>query len=180
MVLSKLKLIVLDFDGVLTNNKVLLNDQGEEFVSCTRADGIAFDALRILKIQTIILSTEKNLVVAARSKKLKIPCIQGVNDKVEAIKNYAINGKYNLEKILFVGNDLNDFKAMKLCGFSVCPSDSHSEIKKIADIVLKTQGGEGIVRELLEDVLEIDIIKILYNFNCIVYLKIRQYLSLDL
>ena len=69
---SKLKLIVLDFDGVLTNNKVLLNNKGEEFVSCSRADGIAFDALKVLKVQTIILSTEKNKVVSSRAKKLQV------------------------------------------------------------------------------------------------------------
>ena len=54
---------------------------------------------------------------------------------------------------------------MKLCGYSVCPSDSHNKIKQIADIVLKTQGGKGVVRELLEDVLEIDLIKVLYKSN---------------
>jgi len=161
--LDSIDVFIFDFDGVLTNNHVYINQNGEESVSCSRSDGLAFDVLRKLKIPVCILSTEHNLVVTERAKKLKVKAIQGVNDKVEAIKKFSKDNTYSLKKIVYIGNDLNDFKAMKLCGFSVCPSDSHSEIKKIADIVLKTQGGEGIVRELLEDVLEIDIIKILYN-----------------
>ena len=161
--INSIDAFVFDFDGVLTNNLVYINQNGEESVSCSRSDGLAFDVLRKLKIPAYIISTEHNLVVTERAKKLKIKAIQGVNDKVKAIKKFSKDNTYSLKKIVYIGNDLNDFKAMKLCGFSVCPSDSHSEIKKIADIVLKTQGGEGIVRELLEDVLEIDIIKILYN-----------------
>tara|TARA_B100000795_G_C22762916_1_gene424397 strand:+ start:762 stop:1268 length:507 start_codon:yes stop_codon:yes gene_type:complete len=163
ILLKNIEVFVFDFDGVLTNNQVHIGQDGQELVSCSRSDGLAFDVFRKLKKPALILSTEKNLVVAARSKKLKIPCIQGVNDKVEAIKNYAINGKYNLEKILFVGNDLNDFKAMKICGYSVCPSDSHYKIKQIADIVLESKGGEGVVRELVENILEIDLLEVLYN-----------------
>ena len=161
--LSDIEAFVFDFDGVLTNNLVHLSQDGQEWVSCSRADGLAFDVLRKLKIPAYILSTEKNLVVTERAKKLKIQAMQGVSDKVKAIKIFSTENKYKLDRVLYVGNDLNDYEAMKLCGYSVCPSDSHNKIKKIADIVLKTQGGKGVVRELLEDVLEIDLIKILYK-----------------
>ena len=161
--LSDIEAFVFDFDGVLTNNLVHLSQDGQEWVSCSRADGLAFDVLRKLNIPACILSTEKNLVVAERAKKLKIHALQGVSDKVKAIKIFSTENRYKLDKVLFVGNDLNDYEAMKLCGYSVCPSDSHNKIKQIADVVLKTKGGQGIVRELLEDVLEIDLIKILYK-----------------
>ena len=161
--LSDIEAFVFDFDGVLTNNLVHLSQDGQEWVSCSRADGLAFDVLRKLKIPAYILSTEKNLVVTERAKKLKIQALQGVSDKVKAIKIFSTENRYKLDRVLYVGNDLNDYEAMKLCGYSVCPSDSHNKIKKIADIVLKTQGGKGVVRELLEDVLEIDFIKILYK-----------------
>ena len=161
--LSDIEAFVFDFDGVLTNNLVHLNQDGQEWVSCSRADGLAFDVLRKLKIPAYILSTEKNLVVTERAKKLKIQALQGVSDKVKAIKIFSAENRYKLDRILYVGNDLNDYETMKLCGYSVCPSDSHNKIKQIADIVLKTQGGKGIVRELLEDVLEMDLIKILYK-----------------
>ena len=150
MELSKIKLIVLDFDGVLTNNKVLLNEHGEEFVSCSRGDGLAFDALRKLKVKTIILSTEKNKVVTSRANKLQVECIQGIENKKN--KLMALIQKYKLDRdeVIFVGNDINDISAMSLCGLTFCPSDSHEQVKNIAEVVLRTKGGEGVVREILE------------------------------
>jgi 3-deoxy-D-manno-octulosonate 8-phosphate phosphatase (KDO 8-P phosphatase) len=155
--------LVFDFDGVLTNNLVYLNSNGVESVACSRADGLAFDALRKLEKPTYILSTEKNQVVTARAKKLKIPALQGVNNKVDSLKEMADKEGFNLHNILYVGNDLNDYQVVKLCGYTACPSDSHIRIKEICDVVLKTRGGEGVIRELLEDVLGLDLIKILYK-----------------
>jgi 3-deoxy-D-manno-octulosonate 8-phosphate phosphatase (KDO 8-P phosphatase) len=165
MTLDDIDAFVFDFDGVLTNNLVYLNQEGVESVACSRADGLAFDVLRKLNKPAFILSTEKNLVVEERAKKLKIPAIQGVSDKVEAIKKLADKNRFNLKKILYVGNDLNDYLVMQLCGYSVCPADSHLKIKHISSVCLNTNGGNGIVRELLEEVLNIDFIKILYKVN---------------
>ncbi len=165
MILDDVDVLVFDFDGVLTNNFVYLDQNGLESVICSRADGLAFDVLRKLQKPTYILSTEKNQVVTARAKKLKVPVLQGVSNKSEALKELIEKEGFDLQNILYVGNDLNDYQAMKLCGFSVCPADSHPKIKEIADIALKTNGGNGIVRELLEEVLNIDFIKILYKVN---------------
>jgi 3-deoxy-D-manno-octulosonate 8-phosphate phosphatase (KDO 8-P phosphatase) len=154
---------IFDFDGVLTDNLVHVDRDGKEFVSCSRADGLAFDVLRKLKKHTFILSTEKNLVVTARAKKLKVPVIQGINDKVEAIKNLSTKKGFLLKNILYVGNDLNDYGVMKLCGYTACPADSHKIIKSISSTVLKTKGGFGVVRELLEVVLTVDFLKVLYK-----------------
>ena len=163
ILLDNIDAFIFDFDGVLTNNIVHLDSNGNEWVSCNRADGLAFDALRKLNKSVYILSTEKNKVVTARAKKLKIPVIQGVEDKSISIKELAAREGFNLNKVLYVGNDLNDFYVMKLCGFTACPSDSHSKILEISDIILKTSGGKGVVRELLEDQLRLDLLKILYN-----------------
>ena len=154
---------IFDFDGVLTNNIVHLDQDGKELVSCSRSDGLAFDLLKKLNKVSYILYTEKNLVVTARAKKLNIPVLQGINDKVDALNNLSISKNLNLEKILYVGNDLNDYRAMQACGYTACPSDSHKDIKKIAAFVLKTEGGKGVVRELLEDVLKLNFIQILYT-----------------
>jgi 3-deoxy-D-manno-octulosonate 8-phosphate phosphatase (KDO 8-P phosphatase) len=161
--LDSVNVFVFDFDGVLTNNLVQIDENGKESVCCSRADGLAFDVLRKLNKPAFILSTEWNSVVEMRAKKLKIPVIQGVLDKMEAIKELADKNNSSLDNILYVGNDLNDYFAMQLCGYAVCPANSHPKIKSISDIVLNSSGGDGVVRELLEDLLNIDFIKILYQ-----------------
>jgi len=153
---------IFDFDGVLTNNMVLVDQYGNELVSCSRADGLAFDVLRKLKKPAYILSTEKNPVVSARANKLKILALQGVGNKAERLKKLANEEMFDLSKVLYVGNDINDYKVMQLCGQTACPSDSHDSIKSISTVVLKSKGGSGVVRELLEDVLNLDFIKILF------------------
>jgi YrbI family 3-deoxy-D-manno-octulosonate 8-phosphate phosphatase len=159
---DKINAFIFDFDGVLTNNLVYLNQDGNEWVRCSRSDGLAFDVLRKLEKPVYILSTEENQVVTARARKLKIPVIQGVKDKVPAIYELSENQGFNINNIYYVGNDLNDYRAMQLCGYSACPVDSHPSIKKIAGTVLSVKGGEGVVRELLEKVFEIDFIKLMY------------------
>ena len=161
--LDNVDVFIFDFDGVLTNNLVQIDENGNESVSCSRADGLAFDVLRKLKKPVYIISTEKNPVVEARTRKLRVPVLQGVTNKVETLKELVDLKDYNFENILYVGNDLNDYQAMKLCGYTVCPSDSHKKIKELSNVVLNKRGGDGVVRELLEEVLGLDIIKILYN-----------------
>ena len=160
--LENIEALIFDFDGVLTDNKVFLDQDGRELVICSRADGLAFDVLQKLQKPTYILSTEKNTVVTARANKLKIPAIQGINNKVDGIKRLAKKENFNLQKTLYVGNDLNDYRVMQLCGYTVCPADSHKKIKDISTIILKTSGGNGIVRELLEDIFQLNFIQILY------------------
>jgi 3-deoxy-D-manno-octulosonate 8-phosphate phosphatase (KDO 8-P phosphatase) len=160
--LDNIDVFVFDFDGVLTNNLVHMNQDGKEWVSCNRADGLAFDVIRKLEKPSYIFSTEKNPIVSARAKKLKIQVVQGIKNKAEALLKLSEIKGYDLSRVLYVGNDLNDFHAMKICGYSVCPTDSHIKIKELSNIVLRTRGGEGVVRELLEEVLDVDIIKILY------------------
>jgi 3-deoxy-D-manno-octulosonate 8-phosphate phosphatase (KDO 8-P phosphatase) len=165
ILLNSIDAFIFDFDGVLTNNLVYLDQNGKESVGCSRADGLAFDVLRKLDKPAFILSTENNPVVAMRAKKLKVPVVQGVADKVEAIKELVNKNNYNLKNIIYVGNDLNDYLVMRLCGYSACPADSHPKIKSISSVILKMKGGNGVVRELLEEVLGLDFVKILYQTN---------------
>ena len=95
--------IVFDFDGVLTNNIVHVDQKGQEYVSCSRADGLAFDVLRKVKIPAYILSTEENPVVTARAKKLGISAVQGASNKVIAIKKLAESEGFDLKKTRYVG-----------------------------------------------------------------------------
>jgi len=153
---------VFDFDGVLTNNIVHIDQNGSELVSCSRGDGLAFDVLRALHKPAYILSTEENSVVTARAKKLKISAMQGVDNKVVGISQLVKQEKFDLKNTLYVGNDLNDYRVMQLCGYTACPSDSHDMIKEVAAIVLKSKGGNGVVRELLEDLFQLNFIQILF------------------
>ena len=160
--IDEISLIIFDFDGVLTNNFVYVDENGKETVRCSRADGLGFDAIRKINIKSYIISTEKNKVVSNRAKKLKIPNFQGIKDKWSLVCEIAKENKIDTKKILFVGNDLNDYEAIKNCGFSACPADSHNTIKKVSKFILKNNGGNGIVREIVEDLLGLDLIKILY------------------
>jgi YrbI family 3-deoxy-D-manno-octulosonate 8-phosphate phosphatase len=163
ILLSDIDALIFDFDGVLTDNLVYLNQDGGEWVSCSRADGLAFDVLRKLKKPTYIISTEKNPIVTVRANKLKIPVIQGVENKFDALLELTENFGYSISRILYVGNDLNDYQVMKLCGHTACPADSHVKIKEVSDIILNTCGGKGVVRELLEDAFKLDFVEILYK-----------------
>ena len=106
---------------------------------------------------------EENPIVTARAKKLKVPAIQGVSNKVDALVLLSETKGFDLSRILYAGNDLNDFLVMKMCGYAICPADAHPRIKELATIVLTSNGGRGTVRELLEEVLELDFIEILYS-----------------
>ena len=149
------KLIVFDFDGVLTDNRVLVFDDGREAVFCNRADGLAFDLLRRERIPALILSTEKNPVVAARAKKLKVCCLQGIGDKKTVLQKYCRKAGIRLEDVLYVGNDLNDLAAMRMAGHRVCPADAHPAVRSICQTVLRSRGGEGVARELAEKVMRL-------------------------
>jgi 3-deoxy-D-manno-octulosonate 8-phosphate phosphatase (KDO 8-P phosphatase) len=146
------KLIVFDFDGVLTDNRVLVFDDGSEAVFCNRADGLAFDLFRREGIPALILSTEKHPVVAARARKLRVPYVQGIGDKKSVLEKYCRKEKLRLKDVLYVGNDVNDLAAMQIAGHRACPSDAHPEVRAICQIILRNRGGEGVARELSETV----------------------------
>jgi YrbI family 3-deoxy-D-manno-octulosonate 8-phosphate phosphatase len=160
--INEIDAMFFDFDGVLTDNKVLVHQDGSESVLCNRGDGLAFDVLRKLKIPTYILSTETNSVVTQRAKKLKTPVIQGASNKLDTLSKLCSKEHYDINKVLFTGNDLNDYHVMKACGYSACPSDSHPKIIQISSYVLSSAGGSGVVRELIDEIFNLDFIKILY------------------
>ena len=161
--LAGIDAFIFDFDGVLTNNFVYINENGNESVRCSRADGLAFDVLRKLEIPAFIISTEKNQVVAKRAKKLKLPVYQGVGDKAKLLNDICTKFKFSLNRIFYTGNDVNDFKAMQLCGFTACPSDSHSKIKEISTYILEVKGGCGVVREIVENIFKVNVVDIMNN-----------------
>ena len=161
--LDQLDALVFDFDGVLTDNTVFVNEDGKEWVRCNRGDGLAFNDLEKLGVKSYIISSETNKVVLARANKLNVPALYGVANKVDALQELSAREGLALSRIFYIGNDLNDFQAMQICGFSACPADSHPKIKEIATFKLNTNGGMGIVREILEDLLKQDIMTIVFR-----------------
>ena len=105
-----------------------------------------------LGIEQIIVSTEKHLVVTARSSKLGIPCLQAIEDKAKTIQEFCSEKGISLEAVGFVGNDINDIEAMRIVGTSFCPKDAHKDIRNISTYVMKSKGGDGVVRELFDHI----------------------------
>jgi len=146
----KNKLIVYDFDGVMTDNKVYVDQDGKETVQVNRGDGLGISEIKKLGIEQIIISTEKNPVVMKRATKLNIKCLQGIENKKSALINYCQKNDFELQNVAYVGNDINDKEVMEIAGTTYCPSDAHKSIQDISDNILKTKGGDGVIREILD------------------------------
>ena len=143
------KIIFTDFDGCLTDDRVWLNQEGEEFVAANRKDGLAVDRFKRLGIKVVITSTETNKVVLARAQKLGIEALQGLTDKVAAIEIYLSRNNLTWEDSWYIGNDENDLGQIQKTKLSICPSDAVKSVKKVVDIKLKTKGGYGVLSEVL-------------------------------
>lgn len=148
---SKVSLVVFDFDGVVTDNRVWNDESGHEWVASDRSDayGIAFLRSR-LGIEMLILSRERNLVVTARGKKINVPVMQAVDDKATAIRELLSEKKLDPAEVIYIGNDVPDLPCLPLVGCFVAPADAHPEVLRQADLVLKSRGGRGAVRELCD------------------------------
>ncbi len=147
---SDIDLVILDFDGVLTDNRVYVMEDGREAVACHRGDGWGIGILGQAGIEVMILSTESNPVVSARATKLGIECLQGCDDKASAMSGIINRKKVNPSRVMYVGNDTNDAGAMALVGHPAAPADAHPSILKIAKTVTQASGGYGVVRELAD------------------------------
>lgn len=147
---ERVDLVVFDFDGVLTDNRVWVDEEGHEMVAANRSDSMGVALLRRLGLKMCVLSTETNPVVSARCRKMQIPAYQGVWDKAEKLKEILQELEVDPAHAIFVGNDVNDMPCFPLVGCAVAVADAQPEAKRAADIVLSRKGGHGAVRELLD------------------------------
>ncbi|MQA90407.1 MAG: HAD hydrolase family protein [Gemmatimonas sp.] len=152
--LSGFRILVLDFDGVLTDNRVQVLENGTEAVTCSRADGLGLAALRAAGFPVFVLSTETNGVVSARCEKLGIRCERDLDDKPSALRRVVAEEGVTMEQVIFVGNDRNDLGCLELAGLAVVPSGAHPEAVRSADWILSRAGGLGAVRELCDLLME--------------------------
>ncbi|MGV9843080.1 cytidylyltransferase domain-containing protein [Streptomyces fungicidicus] len=140
--------VVLDFDGTQTDDRVLIDSDGREFVSVHRGDGLGIAALRRSGLRLLILSTEQNPVVAARARKLKLPVLHGIDRKDLALKQWCEEQGIAPERVLYVGNDVNDLPCFALVGWPVAVASAHDVVRGAARAVTTVPGGDGAIREI--------------------------------
>lgn len=151
---KKTRLVVMDFDGVLTDDRVYTDQSGVESVSSSRGDGIGIWWMKENGIIPIVISSEKNPVVLMRCKKLGIESFQGTLEKAGILSKYLKEHQIAAEETVYIGNDINDLQCFPLVACAFTPSDAHPIVKGFADVVLQNPGGKGAVRELSEIIVE--------------------------
>jgi YrbI family 3-deoxy-D-manno-octulosonate 8-phosphate phosphatase len=150
---ARIAALVLDFDGVLTDNRVLVTSEGREGVFCNRSDGLGLGQLRDAGLPMLILSKERDPVVDVRARKLKIESITGADDKLAVLQKWLADRSIDPSDVVYVGNDVNDLDCIAYVGCGVAVSDAHSSVRAAAKIVLHSGGGVGAVRELTDMIL---------------------------
>jgi len=151
-----IKMIICDFDGVVTDNFVITDQNGNESVSASRSDSMYVKKLREMGVEMMILSSEPNPVVMARAKKMGVEAIHnvGMQDKGRVMREVLEQKKIKAENVIYIGNDLNDLPCFEIAGWSVAVADAYPEVIRAADYVLTKTGGHGAIRELCEIVLK--------------------------
>jgi len=147
---STVQAIIFDFDGVFTDNRVIINEDGTESVICSRSDGFGISEIKKYGISLLVLSKEKNPVVQKRCEKLGVPSVQGIDDKKTFLAAWLEEKAINPNNVIYLGNDINDIECLISVGCGVVVADAHNDAKKIAKIILKNKGGQGAVRELCD------------------------------
>jgi YrbI family 3-deoxy-D-manno-octulosonate 8-phosphate phosphatase len=151
---EEVEMLVMDFDGVLTDNRVWTDENSNETVACNRSDSLGLIYLRDrTKIQALVISKETNPVVSARCRKIQLECLQSVDDKPAVLEKVMKERKVDPAHVIYMGNDLNDLPCFPVAGFAVAPSDSLPEILRAADLVTTLAGGYGAVREICDMIL---------------------------
>ena len=132
----------------MTDNRVLVDENGKESVFVNRSDGYAVARIKEMGVPQIIISTETNPVVERRAEKLGIEVIHGIIDKGETLRGYCASQGIELSKVFFVGNDVNDLPAFNISGIKGAPADAEKEILRQADWISVKSGGYGVIRDL--------------------------------
>jgi 3-deoxy-D-manno-octulosonate 8-phosphate phosphatase (KDO 8-P phosphatase) len=150
--LERVRFAVFDFDGVFTDNRVWVNERGEELLAFSRSDGLGLRRLDEVGVKYLIISTEPNPIVGARAVKLNADCVQGVDDKLAVLFERTEELGVALGDTAYVGNDVNDVECLRAVGCPVVPADAWPEVRTLAKWVLSRAGGTGCVREFCDAV----------------------------
>jgi 3-deoxy-D-manno-octulosonate 8-phosphate phosphatase (KDO 8-P phosphatase) len=150
--LERVRFAIFDFDGVFTDNRVWVNERGEEALAFSRSDGLGLRRLDEVGVQYLIVSMEQNQIVGARARKLRADCLQGVDDKLAVVRERTEAASVTLEQAAYLGNDINDAECLGAVGLPVVPADAWPEVRPLARWVLSRAGGAGCVREFCDAV----------------------------
>jgi YrbI family 3-deoxy-D-manno-octulosonate 8-phosphate phosphatase len=150
-----LRLLVFDFDGVFTDNSVYVFEDGREAVRCSRFDGIGLRRLERAGIEPLIISTETNPVVTQRARKLKIGCVQGIENKLELLTRLAAERDLGFDAVGYLGNDVNDRPCLARVALPMVVADAHADVVPLAAYITKALGGAGAVREVCDILAEL-------------------------
>ncbi|MEH7076812.1 KdsC family phosphatase [Neobacillus drentensis] len=149
--LSKIKMLVMDVDGTLTDGKIYVGDNGEVFKAFNVKDGYRLINIKKYNIIPVIITGKKSEILAKRAAELKIEEVhQGIEDKLAVLGEVINRYQLTYENVAYVGDDINDIDCMKACYLKACPADAISEVLDIVDYVCKSTGGNGAVRELID------------------------------
>ncbi len=153
---NKIDLIICDFDGVITDNRVWVDQDGTEMVAAFRSDSMRIKEVQAAGIEVMILSSEPNRVVEARAKKMGVEAIHGVaiHDKGRVMREVLEQKNVRAENVVYIGNDLNDLPCFEVAGWAVAVADAYPEVLRAADFVLSKAGGHGALRELCDLILK--------------------------
>jgi YrbI family 3-deoxy-D-manno-octulosonate 8-phosphate phosphatase len=148
--LASVRLVVFDFDGVFTDNRVLVMQDGSEGVFCSRADGLGVRLLQDLGVECMVLSTETNPVVEARCRKMRMPCISGQWNKEVSLEQLVAERSLAWSEVAYVGNDINDLGCLRRVGLPIGVADADPEIVAVCALITTRRGGQGAVREVCD------------------------------
>jgi len=153
--LSRIKYLVLDVDGTLTDSGVIFDDNGNELKRFSTKDGTGFFLAHLAGIQIIVLTGRECKATTRRMEELKAEFIfQNVLKKADFLAEFMKKQGIAKEEIAYMGDDLNDYRSMLMCGFVGCPLESAPEVKEIADYVSPVRAGYGAMRDVVEYILK--------------------------
>ena len=149
--IKKIEILLTDVDCVLTDCGMYYDKRGDSMKKFHTRDGMAVTLLRKKRIPTIIVTKEKTIIVRKWAKRMKVyKTYDGIIDKVSILSKICKTFNVKSEQVAYIGGDVNDLELLKSVGFSAVPNDAISEAKIIADYICKTNGGNGVLREIAD------------------------------
>lgn len=154
--MQEIKLIVLDVDGTLTDGKIYYDSNGNEMKSFNVKDGMVIGQAIKNGIEVVIITGRKSAIIDRRAEELGIRYVcQGVHNKLECLEKVLCELNLEYRDSMYIGDDINDLNVMKKVSVSACPNDAAKEVKELSSFNSKYNGGEGAVREIIEEVLKV-------------------------